>query len=226
LNKVSFLWFVVDLIFLIVFNVIFFLVGGTEHNAAVWLSYGFIHFAYIMLLLTPILTTESHSAYVFGFALGSISTAYFFIEFIIGLIFILSKPEDWTISFIVQIVIASIYAILLIFNMIANEHTADNEAQSQGDLQYIKNTAMQLKAVMESTSDIKCKKLLEKAYDALKSSPTKSHRSVASLESDMQMEIQSLERATRRNDEEQLRIHVNILQSKIAERNRTLKMLN
>ena len=40
------LWIILDLIFLIVFNTVFFVAGGADHPASVWISYGFIHFAY------------------------------------------------------------------------------------------------------------------------------------------------------------------------------------
>lgn len=226
MNNVRGLWVILDLVFLVIFNAIFFLVGGTEHNTTVWISYAFIHFSYIMLLITPYLVTNSNSAYVFGFALMSVSASYFLIEFVVGLICIFAKPEQWVIPFIIQLIIQGLYIITLVSNTIANEHTADNEYKSQVDLQYIKNAAHQLKAVMDSTSDPKSKKMIEKVYDLIQSSPTRSHSSVALIEKDIEMEIMSIDRAACSNDEEQLTLHINRLKNKIAERNRTLQILN
>ena len=59
MRKKNVLWILLDLVFLIVFNVVFFVAGGTDHPASVWISYGFIHFSYIMLLITPILIRKS-----------------------------------------------------------------------------------------------------------------------------------------------------------------------
>ena len=91
LNKKSVLYILLDAIFLIVFNTVFFVLGGTNHPASVWMSYGFIHFSYVMVLITPFLIRKSSSAAVFGFSLYSISATYFIVEFIAGLIFILLR---------------------------------------------------------------------------------------------------------------------------------------
>jgi len=64
--KKTVLWIILDLIFLAIFNAMFFILGGREHNVSVWLSYAFIHFAYLMLILTPILIRKGKSAVVFG----------------------------------------------------------------------------------------------------------------------------------------------------------------
>lgn len=93
--------------------------------ASVWISYGFIHFAYIMLLITPKLIRKSSSSAVFGFSLYSISSTYFLVAFIVGVIFIFVRPESYKGSLVVQVIIAGIYAVMLISHMIANEHTAD-----------------------------------------------------------------------------------------------------
>ena len=69
MNKKSVLWILLDLVFLAVFNTVFFVAGGTDHTASVWISYGFIHFAYLMVLVTPFLIRKSSSAAVFGFSL-------------------------------------------------------------------------------------------------------------------------------------------------------------
>jgi len=93
MKKLTVLWIILDLMFLIIFNTIFFVAGGVNHQFYVWLSYGFIHFSYIMLIITPLFVRKGKSAAVYGFSLYSISSIYFFIEFIIGIVFILFSTE-------------------------------------------------------------------------------------------------------------------------------------
>ena len=62
MKKINVLWTILYLIFLIVFNLIFYMVGGTDHPASVWISYFFIHFAYVMLVCTPFLTKKGRDA--------------------------------------------------------------------------------------------------------------------------------------------------------------------
>lgn len=73
MSKKSVLWIIMDLIFLVVFNTVFFVAGGFDHPASVWVSYGFIHFSYLMVIITPFLIRKSSSSAVFGFSLYSVS---------------------------------------------------------------------------------------------------------------------------------------------------------
>ena len=61
MNKKTGLWIALDLIFVIVFNVVFFTLLGGEHPASVWVAYAFIHIAYIMVVVTPFLTRKERS---------------------------------------------------------------------------------------------------------------------------------------------------------------------
>lgn len=44
MNKKRILWILLDLVFLIIFNTIFFMLGGVHNKTSVWVAYGFIHF--------------------------------------------------------------------------------------------------------------------------------------------------------------------------------------
>ena len=52
--KSSIIKIIISLAFLALFNALFFLLGGTKHTDIEWVSYGFIHVAYLMVLLTPL----------------------------------------------------------------------------------------------------------------------------------------------------------------------------
>lgn len=223
MNKKSVLWILLDLVFLIVFNIVFFVMGGTQHPASVWISYGFIHFAYIMLVITPFLIRKSSSAAVFGFSLYSISSAYFMAAFIVGVIFIAAHPENYKWSLIVQVVIAGFYAIMLISNMIANEHTADSIERHEMELQYVKESSAMLKGIMEMASDKVLKKKIEKAYDLLHSSQVKSSGAVRDYEVTVMDLIEVLEQNVARNDVVAANTTLDKIMKNANERNRRLR---
>lgn len=200
MNKKNFLWIILDLIFLVIFNVVFFVMNGTVHPVSVWISYGFIHLAYITLLITPKLIRKSSSSSVFGFSLYSISSTYFLVEFIIGVIFIFAKRESYKVSLVVQIITFGIYAAMLISHMIANEYTADNIERHELELQYVKNCSAQLKGIMNQVEDKNIKKKVEKAYDTLHSSPVRSNNSARDYELTVMDLIEVLEQNIERND--------------------------
>ncbi len=226
MNKKSILYIILNLIFLAVFNVVFFVVGGAKHPASVWISYGFIHFAYIMMTLTPFLIRKSSSAAVFGFSLNSISSAYFFVELIVGLIFIYVGSDSYKASFVIQIIIAGIYAVLLISNMIANEHTAENVERREAEVAYIKTASSRVKLLLDKTNDKKANKEIEKAYDFLHSSPTRSVSTVKALEAEILDKVSDLERAVNVNSIEKIFVFTGEIIALTEERNRQIMLAN
>lgn len=226
MKKTTVLWIILDLIFIIIFNAIFFVLGGTEHNVSVWISYGFIHFAYFMLLLTPALISKGKSAVVFGFSLFSISAVYFFTEFVTGIIFIAVSPESYIAALSVQLCIAGLYGIMLVANMLANEHTAEVEEKRQNQIDYVKKASAELKGLLESITDKDMKKKVERVYDTLYSSPVKSHPNLAQTESQILLSIGDLANAVSSGNKDMIISLADSLLIAVDERNSQLKMLN
>ena len=217
------LWGILNLIFLIIFNVLFFVLGGVEHNMSVWISYGFIHFAYFMLLITPKLIRGGKSVAVFGFSLYSISAVYFLIEFFTGVIFTLASPENYKAALLVQLIIAGLYGILLVSNLLANEYTADAEEKRQPQIAYIKDASLKLKGLLENINDKETKKKVERVYDAIYSSPVKSHPNLTQKESQILQSVNDIEREVTAGNKENIISTANALLLLINERNNLLK---
>lgn len=226
MQKRSILWILLDLVFLVVFNVVFFAAGGAVHPASVWLAYGFIHFAYLMVIITPFLIRKSRSSAVFGFSIYSISSTYFLVELVIGVIFILLKPESIKTPLIVQVIIAGLYAVMLISHLIANESTADSIGRREQEVEFIKSAASRVKALIGKSGDKKMDKLIEKAYDALHTSPTKSSESVWTLEEQIIDMITALENAVKAHESQQIKNYSQKIISVTDERNRLLRISN
>lgn len=226
MRKKSILWILLDLVFLIVFNVVFFVAGGTGHSASVWLAYGFIHLAYLMVVLTPFLIRKSRSAAVFGFSIHSISSAYFLAEFAVGVIFILLKLESIKVPLIVQVVLAGAYAAILLSHLIANESTADSLKRQERETDFIKSSASRVKVLIGKGGDKKTDKLIEKAYDALHASPTRSSEAVRPLEKQITDSIAALENAVKAQESRQIKDCSEKIISLTDERNRLLRVAN
>lgn len=226
MNKKNILWIILNLVFLVIFNVVFFVIGGTEYPVSVWISYGFMHLAYIMLLITPKLIRKSSSSSVFGFSLYSISSTYFLVEFIIGVIFIFAKFESYKGSLIVQIIIGGIYGVMLVSHMIANEYTADSIEQHEKELQYVNECSARLKGIIDQVEDKNIKKKIEKAYDTLRSSQVKSNNAVRDYELKVIDLIDALEQNINRNDLVTASATLDKILKNADERNRRVRLYN
>lgn len=216
------LWALLILVFLIVFNTIFFLVGVLPHPLSVWLSYGFIHLAYLMVILTPLLTRKSSQASVFGASIFTVSMIYFAVEFAAGLVFILLRLDVITIPLIVQTVLFGVYAIILLSVLIANENTADAVVKHEQEVSYLKDLSSQVKLLYDHAKDKETKHSLERLYDLLHSSPTKSSAAVQPIEEEMAALINRLSAAIRSGDGDVSGLIDNIA-SLAEKRNRNLK---
>ena len=223
MKKKNVLWTILNLIFLVVFNVLFFTLGGDEHHASVWISYVFIHFAYLMLLFTPKLIRSGKSRAVFGFSLYVISASYFLIAFVTGIIFILAAPESYKAALVVQLCIAGLYGILFVSHMLANEYTAEAEEKRQYQIAYVKDASAKMKCLLDSISDKETKKRVERVYDAIYSSPVKSHPNLAQKENQILQSINELEHAVTAGNKEGILSVANSLLFSINERNNLLK---
>lgn len=225
-DKKSTLRLILQLIFVVVFNVFFFVLGGIEHNLSVWLSYGSIHFAYFMLVVTPHIIRKGKSAAIFGFALYSVSAVYFFIALITGVIFIVLAPESHTAALLVQLSMAGLYGILLILHLIANEHTAEAEEKRQPQIEYVKSATAQLKRILGGIEDKATKRKVEKVYDVVNSSPVKSHPNVAQIEMRIMTLIDGLADAVLASEKQTIVSTADSLLSAANERNSQLKRFN
>lgn len=225
MKKMTALWTMLNLIFLVVFNVTFFMTGGSYHKTSAWISYGFIHFAYLILLLAPYLIRRGQSSRIFGFSIYLISTVYFLVEFITGVAFILLSPDGYTTALLVQLVLAGLYGIVLFAHMIANEHTAESEEKRQSQVSYIKKSSAELQGVLESIVDKEVKKKIERVYNELNSSPIKSHPNLELQESQILILISDLADSVSSGCKDKTISLADLLHTAINERNRHLKAL-
>lgn len=226
MKKTKIFWYLLDSIFLIVFNLYFFLLKGIEQPASVWISYASIHLAYLMLLITPFFVRKGSVSADYGRPLFVITTSYFFLALIVGVVFIAISPESITVALLVQVTIAAIFAILLLTNLIANEHTADNIERHEVELKYVKESSSKLDSLLKQISDNAIRKKVEKAYDLIHSSQVKSSIKVQTIEQDVFNEISVLTDLVKNKKFESIEDEVNKICNLAEERNRQLKLIN
>jgi len=110
--------------------------------------------------------------------------------------------------------------------MIANERTADTEEKRQHEIAYVKNASMKLKALLENINDKAMRKIIEKAYDAVCSSPVKSHPKLAQIEIGIMDSINILDDIIEAGNDEKAKSIINSILKAVNERNAELKSLN
>ena len=259
MGKINKFWISLDiilLIILIIFNVFFFSLGSC--NVSTWISYAFVHFAFFMVLITPLLIGKRKNPPIFGFALYSaLSAVYFLLALAAAVIFMIASLEfdnneqvtglliyfisplyiaagmfaisifkSVTTALVVHLVIAGLYAILLIINVIANEHTSEALEKRQEQIDYIKIASVKLKLLLDRVSDRETKRKVESVYDAISSSPVLSNIDLMDLENQILRSINELDDVISAGNKKDIISLSNTLLSAINERNVRLRLLN
>ena len=187
---------VLGLLFLILFNVLFLILRGADNSASVWISYGFIHFAYIFVLLTPLFTTKTQRE-VLNYTLWSQSIYYFLLELFVGLGFIAyatyGQQESIAWPLIVQSVMCAIFLFVFFANVMANDHTNNRMEQRSAIKEDICNTAESIRPLINKTADPTVRKKVQRCYDAMRYSPVNSHPSIRDIEYNIRSTIDALE---------------------------------
>jgi len=108
----------------------------------------------------------------------------------------------------------------------ANEKTSEAEEKRQPQIDYIKNSSRKLKSLLDGIKDKDTYRKVERAYDALYSSPVKTHPSLEQLEQSILQQIDTIEDSIESGNKERIITEVNKLQNMITDRNSKLKTLS
>lgn len=84
--------FLIKLILLAVFNISFFAVTKASCSFSMWLSYGFIHFSFLMFFIAPLFIKKSKISYHVAIESISLVTAIYFVAALFLGIFFLFNP--------------------------------------------------------------------------------------------------------------------------------------
>lgn len=198
--KKNILTVILDTVFIVVFNTLFFLNGGIQHVASVWIAYGFLHFAYLMVLVTPLIASKGFTADFSKTTTYTISLLFFFIELIFAVITFITKTEHIKLIISIETIICGIYIIILVINLFADDSLANKQQQHEFENNFIKGISNQIKYFQNSVSDSKTKYKLENLYYLAHSSPSKSSDSVRFYENEIIRNINVLDEAIANNN--------------------------
>lgn len=112
---------------LILFNLLFFLIAGSVHPRSVWISYAWIQFAFILLIVTPWLARRTENGPVYKITLALISGVYCLVEFVVGLVVIILHPASVRWPIVVQVIPFCLYLFVLLGNLLFIEFAADSD---------------------------------------------------------------------------------------------------
>ena len=181
------IWIALDSVFLIVYNVCFFLLTENTswfpngRTAAMWVNYGCLHFAYLFLILSTFLILHNVVKETVAPATISVFLRFFGIELVVaGVLIGLMVPLVYTI--VIQTIIIAFYVARICIMLLADTDTAEKEQRHEQELLYVKTAEAQLRPFLMSLTDKSTIRKVEQTYDYIRTSPVRSCRQVHLLE--------------------------------------------
>lgn len=222
-NKIAFI--IICSVFIVVFNVSFFLLKSSEVYGATWISYGFIHVAYIGVLLTQFLD-EKHEEVSLSLSSHLVSIIYFIVELIIGIIFIIVNPVGFKAALILQLILFGVCLIILLTNAITNSKIINSLEETKCNRDYVKGVTFVIDAIKLAIKDEQALKLLDRLCDVIHSSQLKSNQEAMMIETEIEHKIKELERKISVMSTEDQRTELEVLIELANKRNIVVKRSN
>lgn len=159
------------LLILAIFNLIYFIVGGTTHNTAEWAAYVWTYISIFVSFGAPLICikykrTPENLVTIYLFAwLYSIGIIVF------NALVMLLNIKSIKLVMLINSVVFLLYLIQLILNMQVNYNIEKNEETVDSERQFVHKISNRIRICMQNIDDINTKKCIEKAYDMVRTSP-------------------------------------------------------
>lgn len=221
--KTTLIRIVFTLVFLVVFNTLFFLLSGTDNPTSVWVSYAYIHVAYFTILFLPVLKTKGDASYYLSSVLYGQAITYFILELIAGVVFIIYRMESPVWSLVVQTALWLIFVVLILGNAWANQTTAQSLEKRKQDIDAYQSMRMSLKRLMAKTDKPELKRLIADCSDKLEASSSRQTQESEKIDIEIEQAIASLRQSITGDDVEESTSLARQLAGLIEERKTILK---
>lgn len=221
--KTTLIRIVFTLVFLVVFNTLFFLLSGTDNPTSVWVSYAYIHVAYFTILFLPVLKTKGDASYYLSSVLYGQAITYFILELIAGVVFIVYRMESPVWSLVVQTALWLIFVVLILGNAWANQATAQSLEKRKQDIDAYQSMRMSLKRLMAKTDKPELKRLIADCSDKLEASASRQTQESEKIDIEIEQAIASLRQSITDGDVEESTSLARQLAGLIEERKTILK---
>lgn len=188
------------ILFPVAFVSLFFVIGGTEHETTCWIGFASIILSYVMLIAVPLFIPNSQSSYLFGTTSGTVTGIFFFVQFVIGLIFVICDFDKWKIALIIEIILFVIMIFFMLQLFQIDEVTAKKEVKHSQEVYSVKNLSLKAKMIFDSTTDIEIKKYVKSVCNELNSCPTSSNFQVMAIDESIGFSLDALSQSVMSGD--------------------------
>lgn len=209
--------------FLVLFNFLFFFLGGTDQSAVNWVSYGFIHVAYLMILATPLFQPKGGELTVLTTTLYLQSIVYFIAQLAVGVAFIYVQPQSVRWPLIVQSIGFTLFLIWQLLSVMANDATEASVQKQRTESARIRELTVQVRDAMRNVENEELRKSVARCFDVLNSSSIESFPEAEDAELKLCNAVEMLCAAIEDNDQAQIEAKAKRVYNAVLSRNDVIR---
>ncbi len=209
------------LIFIALFNICFFTLNGPLEtiNASEWISYFFIHVAYVCLISAHKWGKQAQGLTVLKATQYISAIVYFFAQLALGIACIVVAPESLTWPLILQCVLFALFLIVQLTTVLSNNSTTVSIQKQRAEAIYIGSLADQIRTRMRDIENPELKKKVMRCYDALNNCSIESFPEAAQAETALKNAVASLCAVIESGDQSQIEKSTTTVLYAIQDRN-------
>ncbi|MBS4178293.1 hypothetical protein [Lederbergia citrea] len=193
------MWWILNSIFVVVFDTVFFLLVNTVTDIQ-WVSLAFLHISYFIVVFFGTYLKNKMTNIVLGYPIIYLSILYFLLTFILSLAIVTFEFTSIKITFILHFIILGVYLFLLFSNLMMNKHTAQQTAVERKSIGFIKENIAGLEQLKAAPIAASKKNRIEEIIELLRYGQVVSHNDTFDLEYSIRQHINDLISVT--SDEE------------------------
>ena len=176
---------------------VFFFVMLSEFSPSRWVCWAYIHLTYILIIASMYSVKAVKNGHVYAYPKVVTATIYYVVSLIVGVVLILINFSSVVIPIVTFLILTGLYLKMYLILMATESHSIANEKRDRVHMHFIKRLSERLSALRDEVTDFKTKKMIERAYDAVRGAIVTSTPEVAMIENEIEEAIDSLESATR-----------------------------
>ncbi len=216
----------IALIVIAVFNVFFFVLTGPERLAGIWISYAFIHVAFLLFMITPLLTQKSNARALFGLSIGAVSLVYFILALGAGIVFMILNFKAITIPLLVHVALLAVYLIMLLSVLFSKTQVSEQLQRQEYEMGMVKQNAARIQNLLPRIQDPQTQNEVRKAYDLIYTAPSKTNAATAQIDQNISGVISQMEALAASGNNEELKKAAGAIRALIQQRQTALQNTN
>ena len=181
----------VELLPIAAFDTIYFLLVEDFSNSR-WIGWACCHVAYALLVASCRQTKSANSATVYGYPRIAISYTLFLMVLVAFAIIFYTNPVKGKWPTIIEIVFTVAYLCYYFAVNEAESSARELEAKQRQERSFVKECSNALLSAKNLTSDSQCRKIIERAYDAVRSGDSVASSATREIEDKIRADISSL----------------------------------